>query len=561
MSSPTEPDWSLLPANPVAFFSLSAEYDLRDLKRSYNALIRVFKPEKHPKEFQILRAAFAQLNDALRYEEPPVSLPDLNLQSEWMSSPQDLDRQQPLDQAEEATRNEPQPAEEFAEPESPVSAPESKLHPASLQERLLNESPEVLYHEFKNKAVKSPYEFYLLAILSDLVEQPGTTFPDWLLKGLQAYPHDPVLFELLREFFISAQYSENLSNLLEATAQVVRSDRFYYLTERSWDLLLRHSPFDEFRQTLDNCENCLLDHRTGHKIVFYMHILRPAIWKADQSWLREAFNQININHQKSHWVDEELDFLDLLFQYRMIRNQFLSGGSLRSFIDQAIIEYFRKGDLEGTRRFLEFQLDLVSCQEEILHEFNTLTDDLIIVQVIWERITGEILDGLEDRLVQEDENLFQQQTQQLACQLVEEGVTPETERADQVFKFFLATVLLIDVFTVQHCLAYWDERFWLSVTEIIGLILMNPAAVYYGYRLWEQTTYNFSEYWWRIEIMHFYQTARFPLTDVALQLKRLNGKTIEDTKLVGLDEISRLLLLDLGLWFYSTSQRLLTACE
>src|SRR5205807_3335279 len=67
---PDDPDWSLLPHAPVRFFGLNAGFDRRELKRSYNQLIRRFKPERFPQEFQRIRAAYEQLENAIRYGQP-----------------------------------------------------------------------------------------------------------------------------------------------------------------------------------------------------------------------------------------------------------------------------------------------------------------------------------------------------------------------------------------------------------------------------------------------------------------------------------------------------------
>src|SRR3954453_7912244 len=65
--TPDEPDWSLLPREPVRFFGVGEGFDRRELKRAYNELIRRFKPEKHPQEFQRIRAAFEQIDSGIRY--------------------------------------------------------------------------------------------------------------------------------------------------------------------------------------------------------------------------------------------------------------------------------------------------------------------------------------------------------------------------------------------------------------------------------------------------------------------------------------------------------------
>ena len=66
-ASDDAPDWGLLPSNPIPFFGLEPGFDRTALKRSYNRLIRRFKPEKHPAEFQRIRAAYEELEHALRY--------------------------------------------------------------------------------------------------------------------------------------------------------------------------------------------------------------------------------------------------------------------------------------------------------------------------------------------------------------------------------------------------------------------------------------------------------------------------------------------------------------
>lgn len=557
MSSLDQPDWNLLPANPEAFFSLPGEYDLRDLKRSYNALIRKFKPEKYPAEFQKIRAAFEMLNDALRYDEPPRPIDNMNLLTDWDNPGETLPPLEPeeSDKPEIVTSSEPAGSRQ-----SRMPSPEFP-YPRTLKERLTTEPPEKLYHELDAKPDKSPYEFYIMALLSDLVEDVGRTFPNWLLEGLKEYPSDPVLFELLREYLALDEIPENLAGLLEAISRVVRSDRFYYLTERGWDKLLKNASFMLFRETLSECEANLLDYCIEHKLVFYLHILRPAIMKADIAWIDEAFSQIGLPAQMPYWIEEELDFLEYLVDYRQNRRRFLFGGHLRSVIDHAIIEYFWKGELEGTKRFLELQMELVATQEEILSEFTSVTEELGVVHIIWNHISEEILMGLDEDLASEDPELFKQKTQELACRLVEEGITPENERADIIFKIVLSNVLLLNVFIILYSMTFWGEKLWLDILQLAILVLLDPFAVYFGYRLWEQTTFNYSRFWWRLEIMRFYQTARYPLLDVAQELKHLNGKEIGKTKLLGLDKIAAITRIDLGLWFYTTAQRLLTACQ
>ena len=63
----SDPAWHHLPHDPRSFFDLAEGFDRRDLKRAYGKLIRQFKPETHPQEFQRIRAAYEQLENAERY--------------------------------------------------------------------------------------------------------------------------------------------------------------------------------------------------------------------------------------------------------------------------------------------------------------------------------------------------------------------------------------------------------------------------------------------------------------------------------------------------------------
>ena len=60
-------DIQCLPNQPEKFFGLDQGYDRRDLKRAYGKAIRLFKPETHAAEFQLIRAAYERLERQLRY--------------------------------------------------------------------------------------------------------------------------------------------------------------------------------------------------------------------------------------------------------------------------------------------------------------------------------------------------------------------------------------------------------------------------------------------------------------------------------------------------------------
>src|SRR4029079_14638092 len=83
--------------------------------------------------------------------------------------------------------------------------------------------------------------------------------------------------------------TKEIANVLLAVAKSVNDDRFYFLTEPLWDQLLAEVPFGEFARTLKACESALRDHQNTGRLTSWLHILKPALWKADDDWLKSAF--------------------------------------------------------------------------------------------------------------------------------------------------------------------------------------------------------------------------------------------------------------------------------
>ncbi len=407
MSGPIEPHWELLPDQPEAFFDLSSEYDLRDLKSKYNAFIRQFKPEKFPEEFQKIRAAYDCLNDALRYQEPPRSQTvKSDLQFDWDFN---------------------DPAKQFQPPEKPNTVQKGKgLATDSvallLYKKINQESLPKFYDDLQSKESKTPYEYYVLAVCSDILRDSEHSFPYWLLEGLKGFPEEPALFELLRQYFVSEPFHVETAKLLEVTSQVIRSNRFYYLTERAWDEQIRNRSFDAFQKTLLICESNLLDHEVDHMPVFYLHILKTAIWKADEDWINATFSFIDENYDRlPYWIEEELEFLYQLREYREQRTDFLEGGPVRILIDQTIFDYCTKNEQAADQSFLECQYKLASLEEELLREFEVPAAKFDSILLLWEKIAESVYDRIDSLTFEEEGHLVKQNALQLGTWLLTEG--------------------------------------------------------------------------------------------------------------------------------------------
>ncbi|MCA9021822.1 MAG: cytochrome b/b6 domain-containing protein [Planctomycetaceae bacterium] len=562
MSGPIEPQWNLLPDDPEAFFGLTGEYDLRDLKRKYNSYIRQFKPERFPEEFQRIRAAFERLNDALRYQERPRSstaLPDL--QFDWNFSESLKQNSQPDSLPPEPVEPRELPWPDHSRPVERSDGLSAQSEPQRLYERISVESLPGIFEDLKQKEEKTPYDYYTLAVLSDVRQDETHAFAYWLLKGLQAHPDEPALFELLRQYFASQPSSDGLPELLEATSRAIRTDRFYYLTERAWDELLRHDSFSDFREHLETCETNLLDHRVDHMLVFYLHILKTAVWKASDHWLREKFGEIEAHYDRlPYWAEEEIDFLEQINQYRSQRSQFLEGGPVRAMIDQAIFDYCTQRESDADRSFLECQNQLVSLEDEVLREFDVPEKDFGIALYLWERISSDVLERIADDPYLVSNDSLEVQSKKLGHRLMTEGRGTRYRFFHYVFAV-LGIGLMGTIGLMIYYLIYIFDSFWINLLKIFGIIVGDFILLLLVGALQDRVLRGYYRSWWRFELMRFYQTKWFPLEELADELEQIKSIKVGDEEREGLDKIAEAMRKDVGLFLYVNAQRLLTACQ
>ena len=294
--TPSEPDWTALPENPWRFFGLPADFDRIGLRRKYSALIRRFKPEKYPDEFQRIRAAFEDIDQQLRVSQRqpqhPRPVPSFH-------NPSDADRsdtQQPL----ESTDAKP--------PERPTRCPivaRSSETPEQLAESLRGLAHHLRNDHFYAEAwplweeltAVEPFERWqpLLAELSEIVDiddydQPPVEkvefFIRFLRRALWIAPDD-WLFEAF--------------NFLDDNADLVREPSEH-------EFLLQLDAYHEDRADF-------LDGTRGRQIID--KAIHDYCWKsagnADEAfrrhqaeiaahpeWLRESF-PVGNDDMESHW--------------------------------------------------------------------------------------------------------------------------------------------------------------------------------------------------------------------------------------------------------------------
>ncbi|BBO30907.1 J domain-containing protein [Lacipirellula parvula] len=359
-------DWSLLPHQPLKFFGLAPTFDRKDLKRAYNRLLRQFKPEKHPNEFQQIRAAYELLDNQQRYGAAATAPPEYKWQTDDGAA-------KPATAAERSAASQ-QPVESAAggAPELPATPAPLPLHQRIRHEPLAN-----VYRQLAEKQHKLPYDYYALAVMSDAVDRKdGQQFLRWLLQGLAEHRCDRALLNLLYEYLRGPLAIETVAKILVAVSKTVRTDEFFPLTESLWHRLLRERPFAEFRKTFEVCEANLRDIRIDARLAFTIEILKSAIWVADPAWIAQAFGLIEENFQRiPPQVQNDLDLLDFLRNYVAGRPDLATAHPLRRRIDEALREFFSGDAAKRDRTVLQCQVEMAADPLAALAAFPLKADE------------------------------------------------------------------------------------------------------------------------------------------------------------------------------------------
>lgn len=369
----SEPNWELLPYEPNEFFELSGEFDRKDLKRAYNRWIRIYKPERFPAEFQRIRAAFEQLDGELRYGRAAGVATTPNQEYAWKG--------QGSGQAGPAATGSVEEA---------APAKRKRVEP-SIRDRLKTEPAATVYKTLRDKRDKTPYEYFVLATLADVVTQDANLYFKWLLTGLKEHGNDPGLFQLLQQFFGRDHKPGLLRSLLKTASKVVNNDLFYRLTEKSWFRLLRMVDFRTFKSVLAGCEENLRDHQNQAQLVFYCELLKAAIWVGDRQWLAEKFSIVDgAIGEAGGRMESELHMIDLLKDYFGHAREIVEANAICKRIHEAIRAYFMLDEPQADLAIVECQNDLVSDAQALLDAFPENNEAVMALGILWMMVNEDV---------------------------------------------------------------------------------------------------------------------------------------------------------------------------
>lgn len=523
MSVGGSPAWDYLPHDPQSFFGLSEDFDRKDLKRSYNRLLKQFKPEKHPTEFQRIREAYERLDQQLRYGRAELSPSSRTRQQDRWSDGGSSTRSSDRVSARRGT--------------PPSTTRESATVP--LHQRLATDSPKALYAELTELPDKRPYDFYALAVLSDTLEnKTPTRFLKWILAGLREFPDEPALMRLLYCYLRGPVPERHLPALLQAVSGAVRDDWFYFLTEPLWDRLLRSAGFEAFQRTLRGCEAKLSGFEIARKLTFYVHILCSALWTAPSHWIAGAFELLEDNyHELPPQLEADVEFLFLLREYLAQRDEFLNGDLVRERMDEALFIYCTGDVRAGERSFVRCQVELAISGPSLLDAF-TLEDDEPVLQVfvaLWHLMLAEFAERAA-----ENEEVVDHRTIKVRPLLRELEQRTDSSWLGRLWSLSAHgyNSMRFLVFPAVFCLLYFpvhalvDAGLWLVIWFLVSCVLSAFGGVWLNSKLaktlWGRWCLFMGrrcyEQIWRPELQQYMGRTFIPFPVLLERIHRIDGK-------------------------------------
>jgi len=349
----TEPDWNLLPGDPIRFFRLEPDFDRKALRRAYTRLIRTYKPERHPEEFRRIRAAYDQLDEALRYGAPLPSFPpvaDPATSVPAASVPKATDR--------ESEAPEEEPAVETLDPLAELRRAGSAGLLRALREPSSPSSADWCRRALVEEAVADDPLALFRTLVQGLCETNGA--PE-LLALLQALLHDGVPPRRIPAVL------QALEGLVKPPAGPLVASAYWYLTEPLWLALLPACPFDRFAALLERQARTIGEEGTPGRLVLATRLVRRAAWRADPAWLEATLAELGENYMNLSGPNQEaLDLAWHLLQYREQRAEFVGDHPLREDLDRALVAVVEGNTVRADRIFLEVASDCLHEREQLL---------------------------------------------------------------------------------------------------------------------------------------------------------------------------------------------------
>ncbi|MCC7420362.1 MAG: J domain-containing protein [Planctomycetaceae bacterium] len=305
-------DW---PRDPFQLLGITSQAETDDVRRAYTRLVRRYRPDEAPHEFQKIRAAYELANQLieLRSTHGPLSVSaeadgSLRVQTTGPSSEPDADASTDGPQSPQADvdRSFPHSRHDSRNPESPASSASNPLDAAWNLAR--NGDPDggrAALLSLRDAAPHDPEPWLRLFWLHVLVPQLDRerNAGDWLLGGLQATALSPRLLDVycdeLRRSPVLVR-SDAGDSLLAVDAP---RERLFEASRSRWRAAAYVNAWERIDRDLDHLRTRLMIDHPDDWVSQIFAALDHAVWSSQDGAQRLASR---CRHELAGFRDREL---------------------------------------------------------------------------------------------------------------------------------------------------------------------------------------------------------------------------------------------------------------
>lgn len=351
--------WNLLPNKPREFFELDEDFTRRDLKRSYNRYLKMFKPEKYPEEFKKIRAAYELLEENLAYGTP---LPQGLIDTSFESTDEQTDWEVLIqEQKTEPSRKKKQGAENI-EPEQRtddscadnddgyeviIQEQKTSINTENLCEtdpfaeellKNIDKETEPSFQETKNNPVKLKSsediislinnddlqlpEKYLYGAFIKESEDGEESFLKFLLEGHKLFPDDYRLNYALEKYCRSKEKELSADRILTLLDDAL-SKKFFQISEPVWIAFFKEHGFEGFTKKLKECKNSRSYNDPNELTIFNVRLCRRFFFRMDLVYVKDKIHDAEEYYEGlSYDIQSDIDFVLNLIEYHLIKEDF-----------------------------------------------------------------------------------------------------------------------------------------------------------------------------------------------------------------------------------------------
>jgi hypothetical protein len=303
-------------------------------------------------------------------------------------------------------------------------------------------------------------------------------------------------------------------------------------------------------------------------LVFYVHILRFVMWKADDKFLGELRATVEDHYfSMGKWAQKEYDLLAVLCEYRDRRAEFVKLGPCCERVDRAIRDWCVLPETDGDRSVLDCQYFISRGGRRLVDELRCPTKAYSYVLMPWEHIVADVLDRLDKPTLPESHAVARHSRDFL---IRAQRRNERTARhyyglllALAALSMLILTLAVSCAFGVRMCWSLFSGEYLaavldggLTATALIGGLAAS-LTVFALAILAKLPRYEAM----RGDLINLFRVAPLPVDQLAVIVAAQEGKRHDDMTIDDAKKIATRMQSDAAMEFFSRAQICLSAAD